>query len=420
MSVRREEGSALVLSMVVLAMMAVLAMPLLDMIDSTQRRTTTERVADTAYSVAEAGLTAQTLVLTVHWPHSMARGMPATCARASTVPQCPQASVLTQDFLASDFDAGSDWAIQVRDNTGATPTFYDRPALDATACGAPAPCTWDSNGDGVLWVRAQASIRGRVRTLVQQVRQQIVRLPVPRGVITSGWLTTTNSGLKTIVDGKGCLARSRPTDVCDGSQPAPVIVRCQTATPATTADKCLGYRPEQVAPNLYVQDPAVPSLLTPAQLDQVRTLAIQLGAYRNSCPETAAHLSGPVVFVEPVPGGAPLHCSFRANGVANSAVAPGVLVFNRATISISGTFEYYGLIYMANNLPVPASAGALLSLTGNAYVQGGVFVDGTGGVVAGSSGLNLAFDENALGSLKGVSGNASAVPNSFRELPSGQ
>ena len=216
------------------------------------------------------------------------------------------------------------------------------------------------------------------------------------------------------------MAKSKPADICNGSQPAPIVVRCQTETPATPTDSCLGYRAGQVAPNLYTQDPAASSLLTPAQIVQVRTLAIQLGTYRNACPATLAEMTGLVMFFEPAAGAAPLNCSFRSNGVANSAAAPGVLVVNRGTISIGGTLDYYGLIYMANNLPAPANAWALLTLTGDAYVQGGIFLDGLGAVVAGSSGLNLSFDENAFGSLKGVSGNASTVQNSFRELPSGQ
>ena len=417
---REEGGGALVTAVVVVSIMLMLGLPLLDMIDSTQRRTTTERVGDTAYNVAEAGLTAQTLLLTANWPHTAAVAMPAQCVRASTSPLCPQSAVLARDFLASDFDAKSDWAIEVRDNAGASATYYNREQLATTACGGVAPCTWDSNADGVVWVRSQATIRARVRTVVAQVRQQVVRIAIPRTVVTAGRLTTTNTGRKTLVDGKGCLAKTKPSNVCNSTQPAPVVVRCTTSTPAVTGDPCLGYRPEQVAPNLYVQAPATPSLLTPAQLVQVRSFAVQAGTYRNACPATPADMAGAVVFIEPqATGMPPLNCVMTGNGVVNSAAAPGMVIVNRGTLTLGGNLDFYGVVHMVNGLASPGDAADLLTLSGNAYIQGGVFVDGRGGVAAGSSGLNLSFDENAFGGLKGFSGHASTVQNSFRELPSG-
>jgi Tfp pilus assembly protein PilX len=418
---RDEGGSALVTAVVVIALMTMMGIPLLDMIDSTQRRTTSERVSDTAYNVAEAGLTAQSLVLTAAWPHTAGRALPLQCVRASTSGLCPQAASLAKDFMSTDFDAKSDWGVEVRDNTGTSAAYYDRAALAATSCGVPGPCTWDSNGDGIMWVRAKATVRGRSRTLVAQVRQQIVRFPIPRNVVTAGRLTTTNNGRKTLVDGKGCLAKSKPTATCNNVQPAPVVVRCQTTTPAVASDLCLGYVPEQVSPNLYLQDPGAANLLSSTELDQVRAAAIQAGTYRNTCPATVADVTGSVVFLEPAgPTSPPLICVFGANGVANSAAAPGMLIVNHGSVSFSGTFDFYGIVYLANHLAPPADAGNLLAHSGNAYIQGGVFVDGNGGVAVGSSGLNLSFDENAFGGLKGINGNASTVQNSFRELPAGQ
>jgi hypothetical protein len=63
-----------------------------------------------------------------------------------------------------------------------------------------------------------------------------------------------------------------------------------------------------------------------------------------------------------------------------------------------------------------ASGGAVVTISGNAAVQGIVSVDGNGGVVAGSSKTNLVYDSRAATLLRGESG---AVPNknSFRVLP---
>jgi Tfp pilus assembly protein PilX len=417
-SLRQEQGSALITAMAVLAILIMVAMPVLDMVDRTHKRTTTERVREVSYNVAEATMGAQTRALTVSWPHIAARALPAQCLRTSTSLRCPQAGMLAQDFANSDFDAASTWTVEVRDNVGSAANFYDRVALNATTCGGVTPCTWDSNGDGVLWVRSQATIRKRTRILVAQVRQQIVRIPIPRAAVVAGYVTTTNNGRKVIIDSKGCQAKHKPSNTCNSIQPAPVVVRCTTTTPSTSGDACLGYRSDQVAPNLFSMEPDAANLLTPAQLEQVRLFAIQAGTYRTSCPVNPADMQGEIVFVEPpTPTSPPLNCTFGAGGVANSVAAPGIFIINRGTITIGGDFTYYGVVYAANNLASPADTGILVRVSGGAYIQGGVFVDGPGGLVAGSTGLNISFDESAYDNLKGVSGNASHVQNSFRELP---
>ncbi len=98
---------------------------------------------------------------------------------------------------------------------------------------------------------------------------------------------------------------------------------------------------------------------------------------------------------------------------------------NQGTLSLGGSFSFYGLIYMANNLPSPQDAGNIVMLSGNAYVQGAVQVEGNGGISAGSSGpssdqyANISFDPRAVTSILVASGSAFA-PNSIRELPQSQ
>lgn len=420
LSLRSERGSALVVSMAVLGILLVVGIPVLDAIDRTQRRTTTERVRETAYNVAESAMGAQTRALTAVWPHNAARALPAQCIRTSTNPRCPQAAVMLQDFATSDFDAASTWTVEVRDNNGPAANYYNRAALNSVACPV-APCTWDANGDGVMWVRSQANIRGRDRTLVALVRQNIVGIPIPRAVITAGKLSTTNNGRKTIIDVKGCKAKHRPAGTCNSVQPAPVVVRCTTTTPATSGDPCLGYRSEQVSPNLYEMDPTEPNMLTPSQLETVRSYAIQAGTYRNACPLNNAEMTGKIVFIEPATSTSPtLNCTYGGPGAVNTAAAPGIFILNRGTLALNNNFEFYGVVYLVNNIASPGDEANILTMDGNSYIQGGIFVDGKGGVRTGDSGLNVSFDEAAYGLLQGVSGNASLVQNSYRELPRGQ
>jgi Tfp pilus assembly protein PilX len=410
---RAQDGWAMVLA--ILVMVAVLSMGLaaLALVDGTQKRSGEERVGETSFNLAEAAMTNQTLLLSNRWPSSSATAYPSSCTRTSTATGCPDATTLVAGFSNTDVNTASTWTVTVRDDLGSAASYYSRSVLDSTTCagGGAAPCSWDSNRNGTLWVRAQATVNGKTRTLVALVKLQTIRLSLPRNAITAGHFSTNNNGLKTIVDEKGCQAKSRPSQNCNATQPAPIAVRCTTATPGVSGDSCLGYRSVQVAPNNYIMGYGG-NVLTPTQLSQMKSYAQQQGTYYTACP-TAAQLAGSMVYVD----GA--SCSYTG-GTYNSSSAPGVLVVDRGTLTLGGSSTYYGLIYMANNLVPPADAGNILVLTGTAYVQGAVFVEGNGGVLAGASGLNIAFDEAALGNVLGLSGNAGIAQNSFRELTSGQ
>ena len=99
----------------------------------------------------------------------------------------------------------------------------------------------------------------------------------------------------------------------------------------------------------------------------------------------------------------------------NSATSPGVLVFLKGTVSFGGNGVFYGIVYAANKTNL---TGAVVSIGGTAAIQGAVVVDGPGGVSAGASGTNIVFDSRAFALLQGLA-NATMVPNTWRQLPSG-
>jgi hypothetical protein len=103
-------------------------------------------------------------------------------------------------------------------------------------------------------------------------------------------------------------------------------------------------------------------------------------------------------------------------GAANSEASPGFLVIANGTLELSGTANYYGIIYDAN---LQKSSEAVVTLQGNARVVGGITVDGSGGIEFGSSGENLEFDSTAVRNLT-ISAGAASTRNSFRILPAGQ
>ncbi len=409
----QENGSALVVALVIVTVILSLGLGVMRFADVTQRKSGDERIRETAFNLTEAVLNNQALLVSNRWPGMASSAYPSSCANGSTLSGCPSTTALTQSFAGTDFAFGASWTVTVRDDLGTTSTYYTKSTLDSTACNGMLPCTWDSNGNGFVWVRAQGTIAGRARTLIALVRQSQKRVAPPRSVIVAGKFTITNTGRKTVVDEKGCQAKNKPAATCNTTEPAPIVVRCTLSGPApTSTDPCLGYRAEQVAPNNYQTGYTSPVFDT-STLDNMRAYAKQAGSYYNgTCPGVSA-LTGSLVFVE----GA--SCSYNG-GAANSAASPGVLVVNQGTLSLGGNFSYYGLIYMANNLPSPQNAGNLVMLSGTAYVQGAIQVEGSGGVSAGSSGLNISFDPNAIVSFPVAGGGVALAPNSIRELPQSQ
>jgi len=109
----------------------------------------------------------------------------------------------------------------------------------------------------------------------------------------------------------------------------------------------------------------------------------------------------------------PCNISLTGSGNINSSTAPGALIIENGTLTLGGTINFYGLLYMVNK---QASSGTVLTIQGNATVSGVVSVDGNGGVTAGSSKTNLTFDPAATTLLKSTTG-ATITRGSQRVLP---
>ena len=140
-------------------------------------------------------------------------------------------------------------------------------------------------------------------------------------------------------------------------------------------------------------------------LERLRAKAQTLGSYYPSgCPSSP---TGGLVFVE---NG---DCSYGGGGSANSPDAPGMFVIATGTLSLGGSFAYYGLVYVAN---LQQSSGAVVTTQGSAMIVGSIAIDGGGGVDAGSSGKNVVYDDGIFPLITTFSG-AAPVQGSWRELP---
>jgi hypothetical protein len=183
--------------------------------------------------------------------------------------------------------------------------------------------------------------------------------------------------------------------------------------------QCLGYQSGKgqiQPPAVRVDRTASPSALGTSQLQSLERQAAAAGTYwpngTGTCPTTTAQLSSV--------GGAPVVVKGPCNitisgGTINSSASPGVLVIENGSLTLTGNTTFYGLIYMVNQ---QGSWVSVLSIQGNAAVQGALAVDGLAGVTLGSSKTNLIYDPRAANLLSGDSG-AAINKNTFRVLPKG-
>jgi len=372
-----ERGWALVTAIIVMGLLLTIGLATLSWTDTGTKRSGEERVLESTFNLGEAVLEAQIYQLSRGWPSS---SVPVyQCPDPLRPERCPAEATLAQTYTSSDYAAGYSWTTEVQDNGGPVQGYYSI----ALAAGQPG---YDANGDGRLWVRAEATVRGWTRRVVVKVRAQEVPLPFPTNVVTAGFFQTSNNGNKVIVDALG-----------DAGQPGDLAIRCNRLT----ENPCDEFRPGQVSPENIVA--AGGDAVSADNLEVLRGLAKRNNTYYASgCP---ANPTGAVVFVESG------NCSY-STGTANTAASPGMLVINNGTLFLSGNFEFHGLVYAHN---AQMSTGTVVQLLGTSQVHGAVAVDGPGGVSVGSSALNVKYDTAIFNLLRGY-GKAELIPGTWREL----
>jgi Tfp pilus assembly protein PilX len=410
---RREEGSVLVISIVLMAAMLAVGLASFAFVDKQQVRGREQRERETTLNLTEAVLYAQGFALAQTWPGNAAGGaaMPTSCTSASIQTLCPDPNTLaagnsssptSANFTNVDASANVTWTTTIRDNGGPVSDAFVYSQVDAAQTGTnvktgasyscPGPCKWDANGDLKLWVQARAVIRGKQRNVVALLKREVFSESIPRNGVTAGSFETTNQGNKTIID-------------ASGSQ---VVVRC-----TSNGSACTDYNAgkDQVLPAAIVHDPATPPTMTAAQIARFKAVAQSSSpsTYYTSCP---ASLAGTVVFID-LPSSA-TNCTDSNNATYNSSTEPGIVIMPRGTLSMKGSL--YGIVYMANE---QNSSDPVLTLEANSEVFGGVAIDGPGRLVAGQASgprSTITYVPNAFNSLASF-GTTGLVQNTWRELP---
>lgn len=400
-----EEGTALITAVLLLTVMGGIGLATLASVDVQGAESGKSRQRETAFNLAEAAMSAQIVQLARDWPAGGSATNPyPVCTRTSTAARCPDAAQLLGLFTSPDVDTTTAWSTTVRDNVAPeTQSFYS----DTLAQSAP---QYDANGDGQLWVRAQATAKGRTRTLVALVRAQQQAEDLPRGALISGRVDISNNGHKVLIDAQG-----------GSTQSGLVAVRCVPALLELTP--CLGHQLSggilgtalsslnallnfQISPNITQTGyPNTPSMSAEAR-GRLKATAIANGTYYASGCPSAAGLTGAIVYIE---NG---NCTYTSNTQFNSPAAPGMVLLARGSLYLGGTTNFYGIIYHANEA---ASTGAVMQTQGNAVVTGGVIVDGMATTVVGSSKLNIRLDVGAFNRVQSY-GSAGIVQNTWREI----
>lgn len=388
-----EGGWALVTAMLLMTVMMGVGLASVSFVDGQQRQAGQERVRESAFNLADATLSAQAFAITHAWPAQPSSAMvPCTAtlpaAQGTADARCPDLTKVRSAFSSADYTAGATVSTLVRDNGPdlSNPTFYD----DATAAAQP---SYDQNGDKRLWVRAQATVGARTRTLVALVRVDEQPVPFPDRALIAGSIATSNLGNKTLI-----VTRDSTTGAY-----APISVRCDPAAAGCVEfDRAKG----QIAPDTVESQPfPLQSAVPESAYAQLREMARANGTLHSSCPSSIA---GAVVFID-----GPANCSYGASTAYNTKAQPGIVVVNNGTLTLGGGSTFYGVLYARN---AQGSSGNVITLQGTTQVVGGILIDGAGGLLAGSSKINLIYDPTA-GRNARLIGDGTIVRNTWRELP---
>lgn len=413
---RSDDGIALVVAMLLMAIMLSMGLAILKLSDGQSALTSSQRQRETSFNIAEAALNAQVTQISNHWVGVNGVNSSLEFKPCPGGSYCPTGSELTSLTPSADTAVTPQWQTRVYDNSNGLETYFSDTKA-GTQCGC------DANTDGKVWVRAEATVRGHRRVVVSLVQEQTQQESAPHAAIIAGGFAIGNNGNKTIIDANGGIVGVRcqvPTDGSAESSSNPCLGQPLGVGSTKTTSSWTNLLTTQINGFASAQQNYSPApVFTQDQIDRFITTAQSEGTYYTSCPST---LAGQVVVINTTGS-----CSYSGNSQWNTQASPGFLIMlsSASTLALGGTTAYYGVIYHANmgQPPTlgssPQSSGPLISTQGNTLITGGLIIDGPGRFDAGESGLNIKFDDSAYRAVRSLAG-AGIIQNSWREITPGQ
>jgi len=413
-----ERGSALVPAIIILFIVLGLGVAVLSQADVQSHQTGVEASGEATYNNAEAALDARANLLQQSWPTAATSACNQSTTPSTSCPGTALTNSLNTTYTGHLY-TNPQWTIQIVDDSGGQSTNY---YSDSAAATAP---SYDANGNGKVWIRAQTVIQGQKRVVVAQMVRQTKIVQLPRNTITSGGAFTSNRGNKVIIE---------TTDAAPGSSlTGSVNVRCgDSAYTPSYGDPCEGWDPDKGQLNPassyqggYVDPNGGYSAVSQADLASLKQAAQTNGTYYNgTCPTSLRGL----VYVDNPPDGTCTYLGGTWNMSSlppTSTDVPGMIIMGDGTLEFNGNISYFGVIYMVNASGTTPTSGACTSaqqngpvfmVHGTGSIYGSIFVDKCGTIDAGSSAYNIIFDSRAFNAATGYS-QPNLAKNTFRIIP---
>jgi Tfp pilus assembly protein PilX len=398
---RSEAGSAVITAIMVMTAMITIGLASYAFVDTQTKLSSRERGRESTFNYGEGVLNAEAYVASAYWPGSAAPGLPdcsfngsAVTSSSGDVTKCPTAASLSATFTNADYSTGVTWTSKARDNAGTDACQY---GSGGSTCGyyysdsavnQPTVAHYDANGDGMIWIRSRTTVGTSSRTQVALVQVQKQSLPIPHAVLSGNSVTSNYSPKLKVNPGT-----------------SNVLVRCPAAQAGNPAG-CISTKSSSQIPLGSVKATSSAASLSTGDLQKLRERAkSEPNAWFSTCPSNPP---GPLVFIE---SGTCSSSSLPPTSASN----PGLYVLVDGTLNISGSGDYWGLIYLVN---ASNRTGNVFDSNGNHKWHGAINVDGLGNVNLGtSSNTSLTFDDNVYNGLYAYV-NAGIVRPSYREIQS--
>ncbi|MGB9376359.1 MAG: hypothetical protein WCB04_02490, partial [Mycobacteriales bacterium] len=378
-----EGGWAIVLAIVLTAITIVMGLALLAIVDTQSKQAGIQRRATSAFTLAEGILNAQSFALSRAWPEATAH---IACTQTTANARdngCPDPSSVLQQFGSTDY-SNSTWTTRIYDNDGTEAAYWTTGTHSAYA--------FDNNGDGNVWVWAQATVRSQPTTAAQ-TRTVVGMAHVAKGPAfpdgygaLMGGFQTSLSQLGNNVGSTLSIPLLQAITGGDGLVTGKVGIRCGvlqgcvSAVGATLNETQLG---QALGSNVFHY--GVTTAASDDEINQLRTRAQREGHYTQTlaagaCPANGASGHG-TWFVETIGTGTGT-CTITANSSAN------VMVVANGRVDVRSPATFTGVIYALDRQHDPLST-AVVTVQSGAFVNGGVladsYIDATTGVLNGGA-----------------------------------
>ncbi|MDO9410373.1 hypothetical protein [Patulibacter sp.] len=399
----------LVPTMALLMITLALGLAMLSVVDTQARESGRQRVSESTFNLAEGTANATAAVLADGWPARttatcalpMAEGGLDAPADPVTVPERIRA-ILASSYTDGDYDDGAAWEVHLCDDglSGTHQVTWSDDALTQPA--------WDANGNGRMWIRAQATVGGRRQAMARLVQVGTVS-PLPTGYAAiAGQLSfagdlsvTLNSLLTGALLGPFVDLLVTNDKLIQGGK---LGIRCGLLPSlcTTSASAAVSTIPllQSALLGTKVQQYGAPTALRARDLDDLvrqatttNTSVAQVAAGAPCIPSGAAATA--VVYVEKVGDGSG-QCTVPTQ-------TQRIVIVGQGGIKVAANASYTGVLLALNRQAPAKRLREVVTIGSRAKVTGAVFVDGGGTVGLPQPNLDLcAVDPQLLGNVLGL------------------